>query len=45
MAEKSIVAEMGDWIAGLPGVSVNIKELYIWFRYKKIFNWLRTTGM
>lgn len=43
--EKSIVAEAGDWLGGNTGMSLNLKEFYVWFRYKKTFAWLKTTGM
>jgi len=43
--EKDTVAQMGDWIAGLAGMAVNLKEFYIWFRYKAIFSFLRSAGM
>lgn len=31
--DKTIAAEAGDWIAGNAGMSLNIKEFFIWFRY------------
>lgn len=43
--EKNIVASAGDWIGGMSGMSLNLKQFFIWFRYPSIFFWLRTTGM
>jgi hypothetical protein len=43
--EKKVNAEAGDWIGGHVGMSLNLKEFYIWFRYEQVFFWLRTTGM
>jgi len=42
--EKGVVAQAGDWLGGNPGLFLNIKEFYIWFRYEPVFTWLRTMG-
>lgn len=36
--------EMKDWLGGSKDFKLNLKEFNVWFRWRKVFNNLRTTG-